>query len=79
MGSRRFLCQSEVLAGRVYDLRCDIRTVCVTDAVVIFELFLFTEFVLNVSVVIRGAPIEDFTDIPITDILSRIEADTDNR
>ncbi len=27
----------------------------------------------------RGAPIEDFTDIPITDILSRIKADTDNR
>ncbi len=25
-----------------------------------------------------GAPIEDFTDIPITDILSRIKADTDN-
>ncbi len=29
--------------------------------------------------IVRGAPIEDFTDIPITDILSRIKADTDNR
>ena len=27
----------------------------------------------------RVAPIEEFTDIPITDIVSRIEADTDNR
>ncbi len=32
-----------------------------------------------VIIIIRGAPIEDFTDIPITDILSRIKADADNR
>ncbi len=36
-------------------------------------------FCMDCHIYIRGAPIEDFTDIPITDILSRIKADTDNR